>query len=521
MKRIDIYDTTLRDGTQAEGISLSLEDKLLLTQKLDELKVDYIEGGFPLSNPKDAEYFRETARMQLSHARIVAFGSTRRAKYAAGEDPGLRALVEAGTEHVTIVAKYWDLHVRDVLRVTHKDNLTMITDSVRFLKGEGKTVFVDAEHFFDGYRENPDTTTEAVQAALDGGADALVLCDTNGGTILTPLEKAVAVVCKLARPYKTPVGIHCHNDSGLAVAGSLAAVGKGARQVQGTITGVGERCGNADLSAVIPNLVLKMGYDCNARPQLAHLTEVARTFYSLANLTIPHGQPYVGLSAFSHKGGLHVDAMRKNEKTYEHVAPATVGNTRRILLSELSGSASIVEKMEKSGLAKDRALVKKLLERVQKLENEGYQFEAAEASFELIVKKMLKRHRRFWKLLGYRVIVENRGARMPITEATLKLAVGSRVFHTVSEGDGPVNALDGALRLAIAEVYPKLKGMRLVDYKVRVVNPRAATAARVRVTIESRDDTDVWGTVGVSENIIEASWLALVDSFEYMLLKED
>ncbi|MFH0963848.1 MAG: citramalate synthase [Planctomycetota bacterium] len=518
MKKIVIYDTTLRDGCQAEGISLSLEDKLALTQRLDEFGIDYIEGGYPQSNPKDASYFREAAHLALSHAQVVAFGSTRRAKYAADKDPGLRALLGAGTGTVAVVAKSWDLHVRDVLRVGPKDNLAMISDSVRHLKKEGRTVFLDAEHFFDGYAHNPKYAMKTLRAALDSGADALVLCDTNGGTTVSAVAAAVSRVRRETRLYRPVIGIHTHNDSGLAVANTLAAVERGARHVQGTLNGVGERCGNADLCSLVPNLVLKLGCDCSARANLKQLTELSRYFYSLANLAVPHGQPYVGLSAFSHKGGMHIDAMKKNERTYEHVPPDTIGNTRRILLSELSGSASILQKMEKSDIARDPETMRRVLAKVQKLENEGYLFEAAEASFEILVKKMLRKHRSFWKLHGYRIIVEQRGE-MPVTEATLKLGVGSRTFHTVAEGDGPVNALDGALRLALEGVYPQLKDMRLLDYKVRVVNPRAATAARVRVTIESRDETDVWGTVGVSENIIEASWLALVDSFEYKLLK--
>ena len=520
MKRIAIYDTTLRDGTQAEGIALTLTDKLAFTEKLDALKIDYIEGGYPLSNPKDAAYFKEVGSMGLSHAQIAAFGSTRRAKSTAQKDAGLRALLEANTDIVTLVAKCWGLHVRDVLRVSHRQNLAMIRDSVRFLKRAGRTVFVDAEHFFDGHKENAETACEAVRAALDAGADGIVLCDTNGGALVGEVAAAVSKVCRMTRSYRRPIGIHCHNDAGLAVASTLAAVEKGATHVQGTINGVGERCGNADLCAILPNLTLKMNRSCNASESLQQLTEVSRSFYALANLNIPHGQAYVGVGAFAHKGGLHVDAMRKNKKTYEHVAPETVGNTRRILLSELSGSANVLQKIEKYNLSHDKELARKLLARVQKLENEGYQFESAEASFELIVKKMLRQHRRFWKLREYRVIIENRG-KMPVTEATVKLSVGAKVVHTVSEGDGPVNALDAALRLAIGEIYPKIRKLRLVDYKVRVVNPRAATAARVRVTIESRDDTDVWGTVGVSENIIEASWLALADSFEYMLLKDE
>ena len=520
MSNVEIYDTTLRDGCQAEGVSLSLEDKLALTQRLDELAVDYIEGGYPYSNPKDLAYFKEVAHLDLAHARIVAFGSTRRAKFTAGNDPALHALLAAGTQAVAVVAKAWKLHVRKVLRVSDGQNLAMIADTVTFLKKHDREVLVDAEHFFDGYREDPEYAAAALRVALDAGADAVVLCDTNGGALTSTVGKVVSKVRTIVRPYKVTLGIHTHNDAGLAAASTLAAVEKGANHVQGTLNGVGERCGNADLCTVIPDLVLKLGRNCHAGPNLRHLTELSRYFYSLANLPVPHGQPYVGLSAFSHKGGLHVDAMRKDERTYEHVPPETVGNTRRILLSELSGSANILQKVKGYNLNENKELTRRILDRVQKLENQGYQFEAAEASFELVVKKMVRKHRRFWKLQSYRVIVEQRGD-APICEATLKLTIGSKTLHTVSEGDGPVNALDGALRLAIGSVYPQINETRLLDYKVRVVNPRAGTAAAVRVTIESRDDTHVWGTVGVSENIIEASWRALVDSFEYKLLRDD
>jgi len=520
VKNVEIYDTTLRDGCQAEGVALSLEDKLALTQRLDELCIDYVEGGYPYSNPKDVAYFREVAHLDLAHTRIVAFGSTHRANLTADKDPGLHALLAARTQFVAVVAKAWRLHVRKVLRVSDEQNLVMIADTVAFLKKHDRKVFVDAEHFFDGYHDDPDYAVAALRAGLDAGADAIVLCDTNGGALASTVGRAVRKIRPVARSYGVVMGIHTHNDSGLAVANSLAAVENGARHVQGTLNGLGERCGNADLCSVIPDLVLKLGVNCSAGSRLQCLTEISRYFYSLANLIVPHGQPYVGLGAFSHKGGLHVDAMRKDERTYEHVRPEVVGNTRRILLSELSGSANILQKVKGYAVADNKDLARRILVRIQKLENQGYQFEGAEASFELVVKKMMRKHRRFWKLHNYRVIVEQHGG-APVCEATLKLSVGSKTFHTVSEGDGPVNALDGALRLAIGTVYPQINETRLLDYKVRVVNPRAGTAAAVRVTIESRDNSHVWGTVGVSENIIEASWRALVDSFEYKLLRDD
>jgi len=518
-RRIDIYDTTLRDGAQAAGVTFSMVDKVAIAQRLDELGVDYIEGGYPLSNPKDASFFAEIRRKPLRHARVVAFGNTRRAKTRAEEDAGLCALVEAGTDAVAIVGKAWDLHVTDVLRVPLDENLAMIRESVAWLKAQGRTVFFDAEHFFDGYLRNREYAMAAVLAAQEAGADAVVLCDTNGGTLTGQVREIVRVV---RGALSADLAIHAHDDAGLAVANSLAAVEEGAAQVQGTINGIGERCGNADLCVVIPNLALKMGCDVLLPGSVPQITHVSRYVYQVANLNFPLRQPYVGANAFAHKGGLHVDAMQKNVLTYEHLDPALVGNERRILISELSGTSAIMAKARKLDERIDRETSRRILEAVQNLENEGYEFEAAEASFQLLVRKILGTHRQFFELQGFRVIVEKRGGdKVPISEATVKLRVSGQSRLTVGEGDGPVHALDVALRAALEDFYPQLKTVRLVDYKVRIVNPRAATAARTCVVIESTDGADIWGTVGVSDNIIEASWQALGDSIAYKLLREE
>ncbi len=517
MTRIAIYDTTLRDGSQGEGVNFSLQDKLLITQRLDELGVDFIEGGYPLSNPKDAAYFREVENLNLKHARISAFGMTRRRDIAPQNDVGLRALVDAHTQVVTLVGKSWDLHVTEILGVSLDENLAMIADSVSFLKSQGREVVYDAEHFFDGYHYNPEYALHTLTAARDAGASCLVLCDTNGGSLPHQVAEAVHQV---RSTLDAAVGIHTHNDGDLAVANTLAAIENGAAHVQGTINGIGERCGNVDLCSVIANLALKYkGYELLRPDSLAHLTEASRYVYETANMNFRPGQPFVGSSAFAHKGGMHVHAVRKTAVSYEHIDPARVGNERKILVSELSGRSNIVEKLAEYDLAGDTALYARILNRVQDLENEGYQFEAAEASFVLLVEKLADRFKPSFQLLGYRVTVEHDHAGRPVTEATIKLRVGGNVEHTVSEGDGPVNALDAALRKALDSHYPCLRTMSLVDYKVRVINERAGTAARVRVVIESKDDTNLWGTVGVSENIIDASWLALADAFEHKIAK--
>jgi 2-isopropylmalate synthase len=519
MTRIAVYDTTLRDGSQGEGVNFSLQDKLLITQRLDELEVDYVEGGYPLSNPKDAAYFRAVRDLDLGHARVSAFGMTRRRDVAAEDDAGMKALVAARTPAVTIVGKSWDLHVHDVLGVSLDENLRMISDSVAFCAAHVGEVIYDAEHFFDGFARNPDYALGTLQAAASAGARWIVLCDTNGGTLPEEVAGAVAAV---RRELPVPIGIHTHNDCDLAVANTLAAVRQGATQVQGTINGIGERCGNVDLCSVIANLALKLrGFEVLAPGKLAHLTEVSRYVYETANMNFRPGQPFVGTSAFAHKGGMHVHGVRKNAISYEHIDPGAVGNERRVLVSELSGKSNIAEKLGEHGLEQDAELMSRVLDRVQDLENEGYQFEASEASFLLLVEKLAGRHTPHFERLHYHVSVSGESDRAPVTEATVKLRVRESVEHTVSEGDGPVNALDGALRKALERHYPRLREMSLVDYKVRVINERAGTAARVRVVIESKDGDSVWGTVGVSENVIEASWLALVDAFEHKLAKDE
>jgi 2-isopropylmalate synthase len=518
--RIFIYDTTLRDGSQGEGVNFSLQDKLLITSRLDELGFDYIEGGYPLSNPKDAAYFRAVRDLDLKHAKVAAFGMTRRRDVAADLDQGMRALVSAQTSAVTIVGKSWDLHVHDVLGVSLEENVMMIGDSVAFCAAHVPDVIYDAEHFFDGFKRNPDYTLRTIEAAAASGASWIVLCDTNGGAL--PEEVAVAV-SQVARLISVPIGIHTHNDGDLAVANALAAVRHGARQIQGTINGLGERCGNVDLCSVVGNLAFKChGFSMLLPDKLDRLTEISRYVYETANMNFRPNQPFVGSSAFAHKGGMHVHGVRKNAASYEHIDPAAVGNERRVLISELSGKSNIAEKLAEYGLEQDNALLARVLDRVQDLENEGYQFEAAEASFVLLVERLAERRRNWFVPLGFRVSVSGEPGQVAATstEATIKLNVGAVSEHTVSEGDGPVNALDGALRKALEGHFPRLKEMSLVDYKVRVINARAATAARVRVVIESKDQDDVWGTVGVSENVIEASWLALVDSFEYKLNKD-
>lgn len=531
MRRIQIYDTTLRDGSQGEGVNFSLQDKLLITQRLDELGFDFIEGGYPLSNPKDAEYFARARDLDLKHAVVAAFGMTRRRGAAAEDDTGMVALRDSKARLCTVVGKTWDLHVFEVLRVDEAENLAMIRDSVGFLHAEGRRVFYDAEHFFDGFRANPDFALKTIKAAEEAGAEMIVLCDTNGGRLPEEIADAVKAAKQV---LSISVGIHCHNDCDLAVANSLAAIDVGAIQVQGTINGIGERCGNVDLCSVVANLALKKeGYEVLTVDGLRHLTELSRYVYELANMNFRTNQPFVGTSAFAHKGGMHVHAVNRVAQSYEHIEPKTVGNVRRVLISELSGKSNIVAKTTKYALQNDTAAMQRILDRVQDLENEGYQFEAAEASFDLLVRKMVGQYAPKFDDVHYRVNVESDGGprgesnssgparRSPATEATIKLRVAGRKEHVVAEGDGPVNALDTALRKALIPAYPTLTEMQLVDYKVRVINSAAGTAARVRVVIESRDNHEVWTTVGVSENVIEASWLALVDSVEYKLFKDE
>jgi 2-isopropylmalate synthase len=520
-RKVEIYDTTLRDGTQGEDFSLSVEDKLRVAQQLDELGIPYIEGGWPGASPRDTRFFKEVKGLPLERSKIVAFGATRKADNRVEEDGNLKALLQAGTEVVTLVGKSWDIHVTKVLGTTLKKNLEMISDSVSYLKSKKKTVFLDAEHFFDGFKENPEYAVQTLQAAWKAGADCVILCDTNGGTLPLEIEE---ILQKTKREFSGAFGIHAHNDSDLAVANSLAAVAMGAVQVQGTINGMGERCGNANLCSIIANLNLKMGIECISPDQLSRLRDVSHFVSETANIPPNRHQPYVGESAFSHKAGLHVHAVKKKAALYEHVAPESVGNRQRLLLSDHAGRSTILHKLEEFGISikADHPKLQEILNLLKEREDEGYQYEGAEGSFELLVKKSLGIHKSFFDLIGYRVIVERRQENEnPVSEATIQVAVGNDVEHTAAEGHGPVNALDHALRKALDKFYPSLRDVRLVDYKVRVLTGRSGTASRVRVLIESADKTREWGTVAVSENIIQASWHALVDSIEYKLLKDE
>ena len=521
MQQIKIYDTTLRDGAQGEGISFSVNDKVRIAKKLDALGIHYIEGGWPGSNPKDMGFFKEARKIKFKRSEVVAFGSTRRPKVSPAKDENLRAILKAGTKIVTIFGKTWDLHVTDVLRVSLQENLSMISETVEYLKSKNHHVFYDAEHFFDGYLRNKDYALETLRAAVKGGCDAIVLCDTNGGMITHELGVVVRAVVDEFGRGEVVLGIHTHNDSGMAVANSIAAVDAGCAMVQGTVNGYGERCGNADLCVIIPNLELKMGRTCLPHGKLKELTEVSHYVSETSNMRHKDNQPFVGRSAFAHKGGVHVNAVMKNPDSYEHIKPDLVGNHRRILISELSGKTSIILKAKEMelDLSKDDPKTKKILRLVQNLENQGYYFEAADGSFELLMKKALKKYKPFFALEGFKVIIEKRRDRTLVSEATIKVRVNKNPEHTVAEGDGPVNALDNALRKALSKFYPALAEMHLSDFKVRVLDEKAGTAARVRVLIQSQDEKSSWGTVGVSENIIEASWQALVDSVEYKLLK--
>jgi 2-isopropylmalate synthase len=518
MERITIYDTTLRDGMQAEGVSFSLEDKLAIARRLDELGVDYVEGGYAASNPKEIQFFEDVALLGLKNSRVVAFGSTRRANSSVSDDAGLNAILTCKTRAAALVGKTWDQQVTQVLGCSLDQNLTLCSESVQYLKKYGLETFFDAEHFYDGYKQNPEYAMKVLAAAAEAGADVLVLCDTNGGCMPELVYEITQAVCEQFGSMR--VGIHTHNDTDCATANSLAAVRAGVRHVQGTINGLGERCGNANLCTVIPNLAFKMGFEVLSPEKIKTLTEVSRYLFEIGNLTPLMNMPYVGESAFAHKGGLHVDALRKSNRSYEHIAPELVGNERRFLISELSGKSTVLAELEKAKVDKDEKLARKILRRVQELENEGYQFEAADASFDLLVKKVMGTYKPFFELVKYHVQVEKRAAGDIVTEATVKLKVGDKTEHVVGEGDGPVNALDGALRKSLENFYPCIRDVHLIDYKVRVVNARAGTAARVRVIIQSMDKNSIWGTVGVSENVIEASWHALVDSVEYKLLKD-
>jgi 2-isopropylmalate synthase len=520
--QLKIFDTTLRDGTQGEGIAFSVTDKLLIAERLDQFGIDYIEGGFPGSNPRDITFFAEVGKLKLRHARVAAFGSTRRAGVAADRDAQLKALLEAGTPVVTIVGKTWLLHVQEILRTTPEENLAMIEESVRFLAAQGREVVYDAEHFFDGYKDNPDYALRTLAAAKRGGAANLTLCDTNGGTLIDCFRATVAHVVREFGGEN--VGVHCHNDSGLGVALSLAGIAAGATLVQGTINGYGERTGNANMTTILPNLFLKM--DCTAfcRPNLPQLRELSHYLDELANQRPDPKEPFVGASAFAHKGGLHANAAQKVARSYEHIDPATVGNRTRVLVSDMAGRSSVVMKARELGfdVNEQTPAVKDVLEELKRLEFEGYEFEAADASLKLLLARWLKQHKAPFEFEGFRVIIERRGPESSlVAEATVKLKVNGKSMHTVAECVGPVSALDKALRLALEKAHPAIKDTTLSDFKVRILDSKRGSNSRTRVLIETTDGEQIWGTVGVSDNVIEASWEALCDAVEYKLLLDE
>ncbi|MEN6463174.1 MAG: citramalate synthase [Syntrophomonas sp.] len=520
-KQLDvfIYDTTLRDGSQGEGLSFSLDDKLKIAKKLDLLGVSYIEGGWPGSNPKDIEFFRHIKEIGLKNARITAFSSTRKPGVTIQQDSNIKALLESGVGTATIFGKSWDFHVLRALETSLDENLNMVRDTVDYLKSKGMEVIFDAEHFFDGFKNNRDYALKVLQAAVDAGADWLVLCDTNGGTMPWEIEEIISGV---QDKINASLGIHVHNDAGCAVTNSMVAVRKGCLQLQGTMNGYGERCGNADLCTLIPNLEFKMGKKCLPAGSIKHLTETSHYISEISNMPHYNNQPFVGSGAFAHKGGIHVSALLKDSLTYEHINPEEVGNHRRVLVSELSGLSNLLYKAKELNLDinsyddKTREVIKQIKE----MENEGFQFEGADASLELFLRKAFGHYEDFFQLKNLKIILEKNEEDAIISEAMVKLTVNGETIHTAAEGDGPVNALDNSLRKALTEVYPCISEMHLADYKVRVLNENAGTAAKVRVLIESADQSEKWSTVGVSENIIEASWQAVVDSINYLLMKK-
>jgi 2-isopropylmalate synthase len=522
MKRLLLYDTTLRDGCQGEEVALTVAAKLLVARRLDEFGVHYIEGGWPGSNPRDAEFFPEAMKLGLKQAKIVAFGSTRRANVKASEDQNLAMLVRAGTPVACIVGKTWDLHVREELRISKEANLEVVHDSIAYLRRHFDEVILDAEHFFDGVEANPEFTLECLKAAADAGATSICLCDTRGGSLPAQIDAGV----RAARgAVEVPLGIHCHNDGELAVANSIAGVLAGCVQLQGTINGLGERCGNANLISLIANLQLKLGYHCVKREQLRELTELSRFVDELANREPAKQQPYVGQSAFAHKAGLHASAVQKQAATYEHIDPSVVGNHQRVLVSDQAGRSNLIYKAKELGIDPEALApkLKILLHELKQLEHQGFQFEGADASFELLLQKTINGAKlKHFELIGFRVIDEKRHENeAPIAEATIMVkGPDGTIEHTAAEGNGPVNALDTALRKALVKFYPSIEQVRLHDYKVRVLGTDAGTKAVVRVLIESGDQNDHWTTVGVSQNVIEASWQALVDSIDFKLYKD-
>ncbi len=531
--KVELYDTTLRDGTQQEGISLSVEDKLAITERLDKLGIDVIEGGYAGANPKDDEYFQRVQELHLENAQISAFGNTRRANAKASEDPTLKALLNTNAPILTLVGKSSEYQVKDVLQTSLEENLAMVADSVNYLKEQGRRIFFDAEHFFDGYKMNSDYAVQALRVAMEAGAERLILCDTNGGTLPSQVAEIVKGV-KARLGDGAVIGIHSHNDTDTAVASAISAVEAGAFQVQGCINGYGERTGNANMISVIGNLNLKMGIEAITPEQLTSLTEVSNFVSERANRAPFQFQPFVGSSAFSHKGGLHAAATQKSVQAYQHIEPSIVGNSNDVVISELSGRGNVVHRIREMGLDADLndADARRIVQHVKDQESKGFSYEGANASFDLVLRRALPNYEAPYDLVDFMVVIENRrrssfgtgwrkdGAEHPmLSEATVKVRVGDEIMHTAAEGDGPVGALDGALRKALIDAYPELNAIRLTDYKVRVVNEGAGTGAAVRVVIESADDKDVWHTVGASTNILEASWQALTDSFEWWLFK--
>ncbi len=521
MGKVLLYDTTLRDGTQAEDISFQVEDKVRIAKRLDDLGIDYIEGGWPGSNPKDITFFQAIQSETLLHSKIAAFGSTRRARITPAEDNNIQMLIEAKPDAVTIFGKTWDFHVREALRISLEENLELINDSLVYLKQRVPEVVYDAEHFFDGYKSDPEYALKTLQAAADAKVDCIVLCDTNGGTL--PHEYP-AIMAAVKKAVSALIGIHAHNDSGCAVANSLTAVDCGAVHVQGTINGFGERCGNADLCAIVPSLTLKMGHDCLGDDKLATLRSASRYVYELANLTPNKHQAYVGNSAFAHKGGVHVSAIQRHPETYEHIRPELVGNRTRVLVSDLSGRSNILAKAVECGIeldSKDPTTLE-ILEDIKELENQGFQFEGAEASFELLMLKAMGKLKRYFSVPAFRVIDTLRESdQEPVSEATVKVKVGGKIEHTAADGNGPVNALDTALRKALISFYPQIAGVKLLDYKVRVLPSNRGTDSVIRVLVESGDQDARWGTVGVSSNVIDASYQALADALIFKLYKDN
>lgn len=518
-KKIFVYDSTLRDGTQGEGVSFSVDDKIKIVRALDRLGVDYIEAGNPGSNPKDSEFFHRAAGMKLSHAKISAFGSTHRVGIAPEEDPNLRALLSAETQVVTIFGKAWDLHVREVLHAELSENLEIIRSTISYLREMGKEVVFDAEHFYDGAKHEKEYAMQVLATAAEAGAQTLCLCDTNGASFPDEISEITAEVCRRFPQMK--IGVHCHNDTGMAVAGTISGVLAGAVHFQGTMNGFGERCGNADLCTILPNLQLKRGFCCIPSENMESLKSVSRFVYELANLVPDERKPYVGSMAFAHKGGMHIDAVYKNPVTFEHINPEQVGNERRFLMSEMSGRSTVLSAIHKvdSSINRDSEETKQILSELKRLENEGYQFEAAESSFELLIRKQLGRYTPFFSLEQFKVLSVAPNPDNESCSAIIKIMVDGKSELSAAEGEGPVNALDKALRKALERFYPEIATMRLIDFKVRVLDGKNATASRIRVLIESTDGEESWSTVGVSRDILEASWLALVDSVEYMLQK--